>query len=209
MSTVCKILVASGDTEKIESILLTHMIEVHGEDILLEDTDWPSATDNKAFIADTVEATIFSLKEIVNDITEIYYNSFSYNDRLASVLSSELKTKVVVLMYQSTAEACYWSYFENGLKRKAIETGDGAIIKQEGDFLSFEAEPLGHPLGEADDTDFIFDGDDLDAYTKKIGIDVETYQDYGKGWRTIRYQGISYSDKRIEDRHQKPWWKLW
>jgi hypothetical protein len=211
MSTICKILVANTDKKKIETIVYKHMIEVHGNDIQVEEADWPIG-DYELFLSDEIEPTIYCLKVLDHSFTELQFNSFGSNQALSEKISKEMNTSVVVIIYQSTAEFCYWAYYQNGEQKRVIAYGDGNLLENDGKMLPFETEPLGHCIGEeGEEKVYIFDTEDMETYTKAVGINAFVYHDFDKGWKIIKcHSSINSGISKLSiDRKKKPWWKFW
>ena len=210
MSTICKIVVASTDATQIEKLIFDHISEEHGQDILVDDVEWPTTL--QEFVADYEEPTLYCLKALDENFTEIHFNSFGKTESLSTKISDELGAQVLVNIYQSVAEAGYWSLYKEGQLIRAIEFGDGDIAETVGELLEFESEPLGTNISaESEEEFYSFGFDNMDNYNRLCGIDVEVYQDSDKGWRSLRYNTIDESlpvasNPVVEN---KPWWKFW
>jgi hypothetical protein len=208
MSTVCKILVGNTDTKKIAQIVYKHMIEVHGDDIQIEESDWP-ILDSELFLPNAIEPTIYYLKVLNHSFTELQYNSFSSNQKLCEKISKALDTSVVVIMYQSTVDYCYWAYYQDGEQKRLIESAEGELLQNQGEMLPFESEPIGHNFSEDGEEEFyVFELDDMEEYTKMVGINALVYHDFDKGWKIIKYVNFGLSKPGIENK-TKPWWNFW
>ena len=198
MSTVCKLIVASSDLPAIEAIVRTHM--ARAGTVTVEDAEWP-VTDSESFRNGDDEPDVFSL-QAGEHYAELYFNSFCRNETLARTLSAELGTEVLVLIYQSTAEACRWGYYRDGRARRILESGDGELLASEGEPFDFERESGGCD----DESEHVFDADDMEDYNRRLGLDVRLYQEPLPGWRILRRERNHASQTGQSDR---PWWKLW
>ena len=187
MSKVCKMLVASIDSEAVEEVIYKHATHVHVGQMSVEESVWPIA-DPALFLSDDVEPTIFSLKVLEQKFVEIQYNSFGKNRSLSKNISQALNTQVVVNIYQSVTEACYWAFYDNGEEKRVIEFGDGQLLQNDGAKLPFENQPLGYNIGEEISRKefYVFDMDDMERYNHHVGIEALVYHEFGEGWKMIR-----------------------
>ncbi len=211
MSTVCKILVGSIDADQIEYLIQSHMADALECEIEKSEQEWPAAQDDDVFIGDFSDPTLFCIRAAAQGFTEIHYNSFSPNETLCETLSREMGATVVVNIYQSTAEACYWAYYLDGKALRILETGDGETIRNEGVLLPFEKEPLGHDIGTEDDPFIVFDSDDMEEYNRHVGIDALVYHQLDNGWTVLKRKpaAVSSPPRTTAKGGKKPWWKFW
>jgi len=143
-----------------------------------------------------------SVKQGDAAVTEIYFNSFSRLVDLATELSSDLQTGLVVNQHQSTAMASYWAYYRNGEQLRTIEAGDGEILGQTGIPFEFEEDPVGHDVAQdGEEPCIIFDEEDMDSYNASVGIPVEVYQQPQPHWENFLLPQANQA--------KKPRWKFW
>lgn len=211
MSTICKILVGSIDADRIEFLIRSHMADAFDCEIEKSEQEWPAAQDDDHFIGDFSDPTLFCIKVAAESFTEIHYNSFSPNEALCETLSRETKAPVVVNIYQSTAEACYWAYYLDGKALRIIESGDGETTRNEGALLVFETAPLGYNIGTEDDPFIVFDSDDMEEYNRHVGIDARVYHQLDSGWTVLKRKPTTASSppKTTAKGGKKTWWKFW
>lgn len=186
-------------SEAIGSYLASRNIE-----FAKESSTWPLAVDGENFQINESFPSILSYKRITPDVVEVHFNSFSKLKELASHISNHTKSPVVVNIYQSAAEASYWSYHLNDVCLREIEAGDGEIHYQSGVLLEFEDEPLGHDISDDDEPFFIFNDEDLNFYNENVGIEVEVYQEYSSNWDNFVIKNLGHTQ-----RQPKPWWQFW
>jgi len=208
MSTACKICINSKE----EDVCLSMSIYLKNEDdeYLEESSEWPLAIEYSEFNPDESMPSLLSIKQVTEDVTEIHYNSFSKVVDLVSYLSKNLKTKAVVNIYQSTAEACYWAYYLDGEQLREIETGDGEILDDNGIKLDFENDQLGHNISDTGEEPFyIFDTEDMEHYNNSVGINAEIYQKYDSNWKNFKMKFILDELNKKIAATSKAWWKFW
>ncbi|MEM7352766.1 MAG: hypothetical protein AAF657_18370 [Acidobacteriota bacterium] len=169
-------------------------------------SEWPLATERGGFEIEDSFPSVLSLKQVTPEVSEIYINSFSKTEGLASDLSARLATGVVVNHYQSVATASYWAYHAGGEVLRQIEAGDGDVYAEIGTRLDFEGEVLGRDVAEeGEQRVFLFDYEAMDEYNSKVGVPVEVYQQSDSGWLNF----IVEVEKPAAASRHRPWWKLW
>jgi hypothetical protein len=164
---------------------------------------------NDVFVNESVEPSHLFIGSMPNGITEVHFNSFGFCDKLASMINRKVGGRVFVVIYQSTAEAGYLSFYEKGEKRRSIEFGDGEITDQEGTLLDFESEPLGHDIGEPGEPFFVFDSDDLERYLDRLDTDIPLYGPEPPEWQLVFTENKPSSLLSLPKEKMKPWWKFW
>ena len=181
MSTICKIVIKSGQIKKIIGIVEHHASVASETDSTVD--IFPRLYDN--FLASYERPSLYFIGLVSGSLVEIQYNSFNFCDGLASALSKELGVRVVVLQHQSIATAGYFALYANGQKVRSISFGDGEIEESFGDLLEFEIEPLGHEIVDEEGNYFCFDVDDLDEYLEALGIETTTYSAEADNWIVV------------------------
>jgi len=181
MSTICKICALEKEDNVVSS--LGDILRNSGKTYKVSKTQWPLSGEHDNFIAEDDQPSMLSLKQVTDDVTEIYYNSFNNMKNFASLLSRELSTAVLVIQYQSTSTYCYWAFHKNGELLREIEAGEGEVITDLGAKFDFENAVLGKNIAdEGEEPYYFFDYEDMDSHNKHLGFDTEVYQDYGENW---------------------------
>jgi len=210
MSTITKLCVLS-DEERVRSEL-TSFLDLTEKEYEISTSEWPITT-RESFDLYAAEPSIYSIKEVIPGVTEIFINCFGLVKDLATAISKNLTTSLVVLHYQSVSDACYWAYYVNGDCLRELMQGDGELQIQNGKPLPFENEQPGNYIAEDNEESYYFFGDtSMDEYNKEVGIPVETYQQSDANWVNIEISNVEPAQlpaQTKETRIKKPWWKVW
>lgn len=203
MSTVCKICVNAGQDEVARC--LREFLASRSTAFDESASEWPEATGPGNFNPDYSFPTILSLKQVTDDVTEVYYNSFGDVETIAAAISAQLNAPVVVNSYQSTAMAAEWALFSGGELRRKVSAEGGEVTSNDGQLLDFEGDHAGRDISEEEDEGpiFAFDDSDMSDYNNRVGIGIGVYHDGGSGWVNLRAQDMPVADG------DRPWWKFW
>lgn len=181
MSTICKICIRSNEEPVAKAI--SEYLKSKNIEFLEKSSEWPMAHDGKTFQINEEFPSILSYKAISPEVVEVHFNSLAKPKGLADHLSKSTESPVVINLYQSNADASYWSYHHHGDCAREVESGDGEIYYQYGAPLGFERDPLGHNISDPhEEPFFIFNHEDQDFYNKSVGIEAKVYQDYESNW---------------------------
>ena len=205
MSTICKLCIRAKEGDVVS--FLKEILPGFQQEFAFNVTENPlTKTERDSFLIGYDFPSILSCAQVTSETTEIHFNSFSYMKELASALSEKINGFVVVNIYQSTASAGYWSYHLNGKLYREIEFGDGQTSIDSGVKFDFEEDQIGRNLAESDEEEYyVFDCDDMDSYNKKVGLDVEVYQDSESKWANFKIK----NNQKMPELPQKKWWKFW
>ncbi len=209
MSTICKIIVANGNIDGVIHACRDYLGKDSSTEVLSESTSHLYPRFDKLFINEIDHPTHLFIGAVSEDVVEVHFNSFGYCSDLASMLSERLQCSVFVVIYQSTAEAGYFSLHKGGRKRRSIEFGEGELSEQEGELLDFESEPLGHDIGDGDEEYFVFDSDDIDDYLENLNAGTSIYGAEPAEWTLVYVLHKSPGRASIRAEKGKPWWKIW
>ena len=216
VSRICKICIVS-DEKSVRASVLQYMNSIK-TDVMHELSEWPLAGQRAIFKNDEDPPTVLSVKQATEDVTELYYNSFNRMIELSTYLSSTLRTKVVVNIHQSTAEACYWVFYSHGEQFREIYSAEYEVFENHGSKLPFEGDEPGHnSADEGEDPFYAFSSDDMDEYNRQVGVMIDVYHQYEAGWNNYKIDrvyevssktphGMSSSSNTSTE---KLWWQFW
>jgi hypothetical protein len=198
MASICKVDINSKE-DNVLKITFEYLLSISDE-VTQEKSEWPLTDDTENFKANKRHPTLFAIKQVTENTTEIHFNSFSTVSKLATYLTQNLQTKAVVNMYQSTTEASYWAYYDNGELLREVGGYDGTARNISGKKLDFESDNLGHDVSEEFEEDkpmYVFDTQDMDEYNNNVGIKINVFQESDTDWQHYRINNT------------KPWWQFW
>lgn len=198
MSTTCKVIIESTDINSVTEICQDYLKITDSFEVLTEESkNYPDMHD--LFMNNENKATHLFLAEY-DSFIDIHYNSFSECADLASTLSQKIKARVIVLIYQSTAEAGYLAIYEDGSNIRDISYADGEVTNENGNKLPFESNQLETKIEDGDEVFYSFGCDEIEDYLDKLKCHSSTYNDDPASWIHI------YRKNKASD---KPWWKFW
>ena len=202
MSTVIKICIPAPEKEVAEAIEL--YLIANRLQFVTTNSEWPLTFDRDIITSDDSDPSVLSLKEIISGVSEVHFNCISTVKELSSNLSKQLDSGLVVIHYNSTANASYWSYYLKGELLREIHAGEGTVYSQSGLALAFEDEEPGRDASEEwGEPHFTFDDDAMNIYNSGVSIPVEVYQELKEGWLNFEI------DIPRQEEPSRPWWKFW
>lgn len=200
MSTICKICVNAGQDDV--ALWIREFLASRDASFEESTSEWPLSSDRDRFNPDYSFPSVLSLKQVMDSLSEIYYNSFGDVGPLAATISQKFGGPVVVNAWQSTAMAGEWALFSGGALRRKVTTEGGEVTAEAGDPLEFEGAHTGRNIAEEEDDApiYAFDDTDMSAYNSDVGIGVGVYHDGGSGW--TNFVVVSPADPLLPNRHR-------
>ena len=217
MATYCAVHVKTDTTESVLETLDQWWQETQGsvpERKVLN--EWPAGLYGDSFFLDEVLPSCLVMAHTPPCWITIHYNSFDPLTPLAVHLSARNGVLVVTVMAQSVSEAYFLQVIENGqVMRTLYFAGDqGEWIRQEGDPLPFESQPLGRNISDDAEPFFVFGRDDAVAYCKNLGLELWGDHEPDTWWLLMGSPKRSSAESSNawpapSDAKKRPWWKIW
>jgi len=180
--------------------------------VITTETDFPHEIGNYQLLTTDLTPTYIAIGKTQHDWITIVHNSLDKMEDWGIFFSSHFSCKLIITIAQSVSSSYYFALYENGTKRREIETcysTDFDTINF-GDRFGFENPQPGNIVNYDGEESYLFDFDSIDEYCAQFSLAIQTDYNHLK-WtvlkgKNLRKEVSEYVEKHLET---KPWWKFW
>ena len=140
----------------------------------------------------------------------IRHNGFKNLEKWGEDLSEFFKTKIIIACAQTNAGFYHFSLYDKGEMQRKIECCYGSDYEpiNIGNRFEFEDEQPGSKEEYDGETEYIFDFDNIEEYSRHFGLEIQPNYDDKKEWLILK---SSVNQNTLKNFYNKPkaWWKFW